>query len=88
VGLDTSRGNLVVVITNERSPSTPPVDSGGLEDGLTRTHLGLMGMRERVNLLRGTLEYGPRPDGGFAITARLPLDHEQRDATATAGSRP
>lgn len=88
VGLDTSRGNLVVVITNEQSPNTPPVDSGGLEDGLTRTHLGLMGMRERVNLLRGTLEYGPRPDGGFAITARLPLDHEQRDATATAGSRP
>jgi signal transduction histidine kinase len=34
---------------------------------------GMIGMRERVNLFGGELDAGPRPDGGFAVTARLPL---------------
>ncbi|MCX4695084.1 sensor histidine kinase [Streptomyces sp. NBC_01408] len=34
---------------------------------------GIVGMRERVNLLRGHLSAGPRPDGGFRVAARLPL---------------
>jgi signal transduction histidine kinase len=34
---------------------------------------GLVGMRERVHLFDGELRAGPCPDGGFAVTARLPL---------------
>jgi signal transduction histidine kinase len=34
---------------------------------------GLVGMRERVGLLGGHLSTGPRPEGGFRVTARLPL---------------
>lgn len=33
---------------------------------------GLMGMRERVELWGGSLASGPRPGGGFAVTATFP----------------
>ncbi len=34
---------------------------------------GLLGMRERAELLGGTLEAGPRERGGFAVSARIPM---------------
>jgi signal transduction histidine kinase len=34
---------------------------------------GLTGMRERVTLLGGSLSAGPSPDGGFVVSAVLPL---------------
>jgi signal transduction histidine kinase len=42
-----------------------PVEKGG--------H-GLVGMRERVGLYGGTLRTGVRPEGGYAVHARLPVD--------------
>ncbi|MFI8879376.1 sensor histidine kinase [Streptomyces sp. NPDC055243] len=43
---------------------------GGLPAG---TGFGLVGMRERVALLHGRFTAGPRPEGGFRVTALLPL---------------
>jgi signal transduction histidine kinase len=34
---------------------------------------GLQGMRERAELCGGTLEAGPAPDGGWVVSARLPI---------------
>ncbi|MEN8115109.1 MAG: sensor histidine kinase [Actinomycetota bacterium] len=35
---------------------------------------GLISMRERVSMLNGTFETGPRPGGGFRVTASLPCE--------------
>jgi signal transduction histidine kinase len=48
------------------------------DDGLGRgsstdTGFGVAGMRERVALLHGEFTAAPRPEGGFRVTARLPL---------------
>lgn len=36
---------------------------------------GILGMQERAIALGGLLEAGPRPDGGFRVWARLPLNN-------------
>ena len=46
-----------------RAPASRDVDHGGL---------GLVGMRERVSAVGGTLELGPRARGGFLVRASLP----------------
>lgn len=64
-----------VSVRVRRTPSELTVDV--LDDGHATSlprppgH-GLVGMRERVGLFGGTLDAGPRPEGGWAIHARLP----------------
>lgn len=44
---------------------------------------GLIGMRERAAALGGRLHAGPLPDGGFEITAELPLHPHRLDEEAS-----
>jgi signal transduction histidine kinase len=37
---------------------------------------GQLGMRERVAMWGGTLDVGPRSDGGYRVAARLPYREE------------
>ncbi len=43
------------------------------EGGFDGQGHGMIGMRERVGMVGGTLDAGPRPGGGFRISALLPL---------------
>jgi signal transduction histidine kinase len=36
--------------------------------------VGLLGMRERVTALGGSLRAGPRREGGFTVEAELPVE--------------
>ncbi|MFJ9414293.1 sensor histidine kinase [Streptomyces sp. NPDC101227] len=58
---------LTVLVVN----SAPPAPSAPLESH--GTGHGLIGMRERVRLVDGSLDTGPLPDGGFRVAAQLPL---------------
>jgi signal transduction histidine kinase len=46
----------------------------GGPDGRPRSGLGLVGMRERVALFGGSLEAGPRTNGGFGVRVHLPFE--------------
>jgi signal transduction histidine kinase len=57
---------LLRVANGPGGPACPPGDGHGPGHGLT-------GMRERVALLGGSLSAGPAPDGGFVVSAVLPV---------------
>ena len=46
-------------------------------DGTWSGGRGLLGMKERVALFGGELRVGPRPEGGYRVWARLPVEKEE-----------
>jgi signal transduction histidine kinase len=70
----------VHVTLSFRGPSTLELevvnDGGAAGHGAESTGHGIVGMRERVALLGGELETGPRVGGGFRVAAKLPLGSE------------
>jgi len=49
------------------------IDDGRPKHAPVGSRLGHVGIRERVGLLGGESEIGPRPVGGFRVRARIPL---------------
>lgn len=62
VRMETTHDSLTVSVEND-GPSARLADGGH----------GILGMRERVEALDGTLHAGPRVEGGFVVRAQIPL---------------
>jgi len=60
-------GAVVIEVVDDGQGPTAPAATGGQ---------GQIGMRERVAVWGGTLEAGPRSDGGYRVAARLPYRKE------------
>jgi signal transduction histidine kinase len=64
VSLRYCQDGLMLCIADDGRGAAAPAEPGG--------H-GLTGMRERVELYGGTVRSGPRPGGGYQVTATLPF---------------
>jgi signal transduction histidine kinase len=67
VALDYGADTVEVRVTDEGHREGSAIDEA------TTPGRGILGMRERCQLLGGELDASPLPGGGFAVTARLPL---------------
>ncbi|MEV4133226.1 histidine kinase [Dactylosporangium sp. NPDC049742] len=63
VVLSESEGTVMVRVADDGEGAPPPAHSG----------YGIVGMRERVEALGGTLSAGPAPGGGWQVQGTLPL---------------
>ncbi|MGW6278689.1 sensor histidine kinase [Kribbella sp. NPDC055071] len=69
---------LAVSVRNSAPRSTSPDAAGSGH--------GLVGMRERVTLVEGTLTIGPTPEGGYLVEASIPLRQEVASGDPGLGS--
>ncbi|MFZ3566373.1 sensor histidine kinase [Streptomyces sp. BH097] len=82
-------GDSVVIAVVNDAPPRPCSPGAG-------NRSGLVGLHERIGLLGGALHAGPRLEGGFVLSARIPARPDVRSAYALsskplsdgAGSRP
>ncbi|MWK38307.1 sensor histidine kinase [Actinomadura sp. J1-007] len=65
--VDITTHQVSIQVTDDGASRPPPRPGSGGH--------GLVGMRERVAMYGGTFTAGPRPEGGFAVTATLPRPH-------------
>ncbi|WP_433188496.1 sensor histidine kinase [Actinoallomurus sp. CA-150999] len=68
-----SRSCTVSIDYQDEDLTIEVTDGGRGHSATPGTGYGLVGMRERVALLHGDFTAGPHPEGGFRVTARLPL---------------
>jgi signal transduction histidine kinase len=68
-----------VTVTVDQNPSGVTIEvvddaPPGPVRAAHRGGYGLIGMRERIETLGGTLHAGPRPDAGWSVLATLPIN--------------
>ena len=67
VQVDYGESQVQVSVTNTPVASAPVTGLASTGSGL-----GIAGLRQRIELVHGTLRAGPTPDGGFCLEATLP----------------
>ncbi|AUH40623.1 sensor histidine kinase [Streptomyces sp. CMB-StM0423] len=80
VRLAYAHDRLTVSVSDDGGAGRPPPPPGG--------GFGLIGMRERARTAGGSLRAGPRPDGGFTVTAELPLPVRQEPPVPPVPGQP
>ncbi|HYN31324.1 MAG TPA: histidine kinase [Ilumatobacteraceae bacterium] len=71
----TANSVTVGVVVGQRDVTIEVADNGrGAGVAASPDGFGIIGMRERVAAVGGTVEAGPRPGGGWRVRAVLPLD--------------
>ena len=80
--VEVARGpeGLIVTVRNDAPAAGTPKAGRGSGNGLA-------GMRDRVALYDGTVEAGPRPDGGYTVHVHFPLRPASLPGDRTGGKR-
>jgi len=65
-------------------PAAAPAPGAGGDGVPGGAGMGLLGLRERVALYGGEFTAGPRPGGGWLVTARMPVEPAQIPAEVTS----
>jgi signal transduction histidine kinase len=77
----------VAVIEDDATVQLTVTDDGaGFQTDATSAGFGLIGMRERVTLLGGELDFDSQPGAGTTVTARIPV--QRRPPERSARSQP
>ncbi|MEH6374065.1 histidine kinase [Streptomyces sp. KLMMK] len=76
-------GGVAVEVSDDGAGAGTDAGFGWGAGAGARSGYGLVGMRERVVLHGGTLEAGPLDEGGFRVSARLPLKTDEQLLPAT-----
>lgn len=84
VGFAVRNGTLSVSVVN--SSSAVGAVMAQLDKG-AHVGQGLIGMRERAAIVGGSVVCVPTPDGGFSVTAKLPLSSGNAGNTAKGGGQ-
>ena len=82
--LERKGGQLRVIVEDDGigfDPDAVAHDGRG-EDGHARPHLGLSGIRERLDLVGGTLNVESSPGAGATLFARIPLPPPDKESSA------
>ncbi|MEZ0068252.1 signal transduction histidine kinase [Streptacidiphilus sp. MAP12-20] len=73
VSIDYGAEELSLEVVDDGRGVAPVHGMPGVHPAQAGAGFGITGMRERVSLLHGEFSAGARPEGGFRVSARLPL---------------